>query len=179
LVSVLSFGVFYQLGKKNINTIITDRSSLFEKVVELQHNTLLGFAMVNAWWDDMVKAVDEKDEAWLADTVLVDIEKFYGNVVWIYNKKGEMIYGATLYEDKATKDIVTKNLIPPEKVREWIANSTQPNFFINTEAGLIEVAGDGISMSTDNPDRNQPFSGMYIAARLWDKDYLSKKAKIL
>ncbi|MDD5019854.1 MAG: ATP-binding protein, partial [Candidatus Omnitrophica bacterium] len=65
-----------------------------------------------------------------------------------------------------------------EAVRDIFLKKRLCYFFVNTEAGLMEIRGATIHPTADN-DRQTPPQGYFFAGRLWNKGYTDELADLI
>jgi signal transduction histidine kinase len=143
---------------------LKERTKSFEEFLEKNGEPLKTFAEYDAYWDQMVQAVENKDKKWFEENVSSQaVESYYANAAWVYDAEGQNLY--------AVNDINATDLpeipIPKAAFDELFANSPWAHFFVEAPQGIMEIRGATVHGSRDL-GRQTPRHGFLFVGRLWD-----------
>lgn len=178
LVSLIT--VFFILGllslrnseSKNISMLLKDRVSekdtILSKIINLKSKPLLSYVYDYSYWDEMITFTKTINEKWAYENIIVPLNTFNVNAVWIYNPNFELIYTTNNLNDRTFKELQ----LSKEDFKSIVALNPFAHFFINTSLGLMEISMAPLQPGYDN-NRVTPPQGYYIGGRLWTKEYLN------
>ena len=171
--------VFFILGllslrnseTRNISMLLKDRISekdtILKKVLDLKSNTLLSYVYDYSYWDEMLAFTKSKDEKWAYENIITTMPTFNINAVWIYNTDFNLIYTTNDLGDRTFRELS----LSKEDLKSIVSLNPFAHFFINTNAGLMEISLAPLHPGYDNKRVTQP-SGYLIGGRLWTNEYL-------
>ncbi|HQP91249.1 MAG TPA: ATP-binding protein [Candidatus Omnitrophota bacterium] len=152
-----------------------EKSAYFSELIKLKSANLGALAFDYTYWDEMVDFVSTADAEWakgnLSETVL---NTYQADGVWVYDPALALVYSITSKRVSGLKDF------PLEKdtIRAIFKKNRLCDFFIITEAGLMEVKGATIHPTMDAERLTEP-RGYFFTGRLWTKKYLSELGKLI
>ncbi|MCK9603734.1 MAG: ATP-binding protein [Candidatus Omnitrophica bacterium] len=153
-------------GEKNI---------YFDKLMKLKGASLETLAFDYTYWDEMVSFVKHNDIAWAEKTIDETVLKTYqADAIWIYKMDLSLLYSIKSQGAIGLKDFP----LPEGSINNIFSKDRFCHFFINTNAGLMEVRGATIHPSAD-PERKTSPHGYLFAGRLWNKEYTSELADLV
>ena len=148
---------------------VGQQRDFFAQRVNLLGRTLGTFAYDYTFWDDMVEMVHNADTAWADEYVAEALETYQADAVWIVNRDLTCIYSAG---DSAISTAFSRETWKISCL-SLFADTAFAHFFLLSEQGLLEFRGATIHPSDDR-DRRTPTQGYFLAARLWDDDYVAE-----
>ncbi|MCE5339956.1 MAG: PAS domain S-box protein [Planctomycetaceae bacterium] len=166
------------LEVKRMCTIFNERKQTtianFAQIVEMVNKKLETYAIESTYWDEMVKAVENKDTDWFKSSVeqIVLTANNY-NGVWIFNKDKTPVFSTGTEE----KGFIPEFPIPAETFDLLLDGKVVCHFFIKTSKGFMEINGAKIYPGSD-PARQTTPRGYFFAGKLWDTSYITNIAKM-
>ncbi|MEY2494388.1 MAG: two-component system, cell cycle sensor histidine kinase and response regulator CckA [Verrucomicrobiota bacterium] len=161
---------------------IDERSNAFDLFLEKDGEALKTLAEYDAYWDQMVQAIERNDQEWFKDNLNRDtLEGYRVNAAWIYRTNAEVIYqvknfgttdGSTPHEASDTTDLPDIP-IPREAFEKLFASDPFAHFFVKIGNDIIEVRGATVHGSKDL-GRQTPRHGFLFVGRLWNEPALKE-----
>lgn len=161
---------------------IDERSNAFDLFLENDGEALKTLAEYDAYWDQMVQAIERNDQAWFKDNLTREtLEGYRANAAWIYRTNAEVAYqvkniGATdlpksPVPHEASDPTDLPGPIPREAFDKLFANEPFAHFFVKIGKDIMEVRGATVHGSKDL-GRQSPRHGFLFVGRLWNEPAL-------
>jgi PAS domain S-box-containing protein len=155
---------------------IREKEVYFTKLVALKGANLKTLSTDYTYWDEMVDFVHgDKGVKWaeqnMDETVL---GTYQTDAIWVYRLDLSLVYAIKGENAAGLKDFPLSG----EAVRGIFLKKRLCHFFVNTEAGLMEIRGATIHPTADN-ERQTPPQGYFFAGRLWNKGYTDELADLI
>ncbi len=166
------------LEVKRMRTIFNERKQInasnFVQIVEMVNKKLETYVIESTYWDEMTKAVENKDTDWFKSSVeqIVLTANNY-NGVWIFNKDKKPVFSTGTEE----KGFIPEFPIPAETFDLLLDGKVICHFFIKTSKGFMEINGAKIYPGNDPARQTEPH-GYFFAGKLWDTPYIINIAKM-
>jgi len=170
---------FYQLfeNKRMYNMFAEgtkERDSYFDKLLKLKTESLETLAFDYTYWDEMVNFAHDNNLGWASENMDENVLGSYkADAIWVYNLDLSLIYSINNQEAGIIKELP----LPKDDIGSLFSKRKICHFFINTDAGLIEVSGATIHPGSD-PLRETPPHGYFFAGRIWNEKYIAELAKL-
>jgi len=157
-----------------LQAAIDDRSFTFDNLVKLKGSPIETVAYDYTLWDELVDFIHSNNLAWVKDNISENTLKTYqADAIWIYNLDFTEIYSV---KSKQAADL--KGLpAPVDAVSSILLKNRFCHFFVNTQAGLMEIQGATIHPILD-AKRVTPPQGYFFCGRLWNKEYVDELEKL-
>lgn len=170
LVALISFRVEDRKRlKRFFEQQVGAESGYFSNLLRIKGSSLDAFAYDYTRWDEMVEFVGTGDPQWAEENLKEQLSIYKIDAIMIFDTTGRLVYAAHNEENpKLAGFIVPESCFVPTLKQERFTH-----FFIESPVGLIEVRGATVHPS-DDPERQTPSRGMFLAARLWDSAYLAE-----
>ncbi|MGE5682069.1 MAG: CHASE4 domain-containing protein, partial [Bacillota bacterium] len=163
--------------KDKFETLLKERTKEKEelvcRVISTLGENLRTFTYDYSYWDDMLKFLSTGDSGWAYVNIESVLPTFKAYGAWVYNKDLKLVYSTDTLKSKGLHEFPLEK----EKLKVIFKGNWFPYFFINTEAGILEVRGAPIQPSADLARQTTP-KGFLISCRLWDKKYLNELAAL-
>ncbi len=143
-----------------------------ENIIKFKSELLNKVTYDYTYWDDMVAFVSSGDTTWAKENLNSLSVSFNINACWVFNTKRKLVYQ---YHNLTDFDS-TLNLFPKEIFIDLL-KSRQNNYFLNTNAGLLEISGATIHPTKDI-EKITPACGYFFIAKIWDQKYLQELESI-
>lgn len=155
---------------------IKEKEVYFTKLMALKGANLKTLSTDYTYWDEMVDFVHgNKSMTWaeqnMDETVL---GTYQTDAIWVYRLDLSLAYAIKGQSAAGLKDFPLSG----EVVRDIFLKKRLCHFFVNTEAGLMEIRGATIHPTADN-DRQTPPQGYFFTGRLWNKGYVDELAELI
>jgi signal transduction histidine kinase/ActR/RegA family two-component response regulator len=156
---------------RNISMLLKDRVSekdtIIRKVIELKSKTLLTYVYDYSYWDEMLEFLKTKDDKWAYENIIASLSTFNINAVWIYNTDYNLAYTTNNIDERTFKELP----LSKEDLKSIVSRNLFSHFFINTNAGLMEISVAPLQPGYDLTRVTKP-QGYYIGGRLWTDVYI-------
>jgi len=150
---------------------VNERSRAFDAFLERDGQPLKTLVDDDTNWDQMVRAIENKDQQWFRENVNAStLLDYKANAVWIYGVDVTMRYALNNI-DKNLPEIP----IPREALDRLFANDSFAHFFAKIGDDLMEIRGATVHDSHDH-DRHTPKQGFFFVGRLWNQPALDEMA---
>jgi signal transduction histidine kinase len=150
---------------------VNERSQAFDAFLERDGQPLQTLAEDDTNLDQMVQAIEKKDQQWFKENVNAStLLDYKANAVWIYGADVTMRYALNNI-DKNLPEIP----IPREAFDRLFANDSFAHFFVNVGDDIMEIRGATVHDSHDH-DRQTPKQGFFFVGRLWNQPALDEMA---
>lgn len=149
------------------------KAELLRRLIALKGHSLEQFANDYSQWDEMVAFSKEPSEAWALTNIVVSLENFQANAIWIFSKEGKLVYRA----GSGLPDHLSLPEFTAEQLSEQFPQEPRKALFILNEGHLWECRVTHLRSSSDVSRRGQPL-GWLVVVRLWDKAYLDSLAML-
>lgn len=151
-----------------------ERSLLLDEVLKLTSHPVKTFVTDYSNWDEMLAFVGTADPAWAPINIDISLQTFNIHAAWVLRTDGSQVYGAV----RGLPANLRNFPLPPGAFLERVQRERFSRFFMNTEAGLLEIRTAPIQPSSDM-SRGTPAQGWLLAAQLWDADYQQRLGTVL
>jgi signal transduction histidine kinase len=138
-------------------------------IIDFKSKNLRDFATDYTYWDDMVQFTRSRDLKWASDNIQVSMSTFDIDYAWVYDKNLALLYGTSQDNDESIENMPLQT----KQISLLVDTARIYNFFINTEAGLLEISGGSIH-PTNDPERKTNPEGYLFVGRLWSPEYISE-----
>jgi len=143
---------------------LKERTNSFEAFLEKNGEPLKTFAEYDAYWDQMVQAIEKNDKKWFEENVNTQtVESYYANAAWIYNSDGKKVHDVNDINATDLSEIP----IPHEAFGKLFSDSPWAHFFVQVPQGIMEIRAATVHGSKDL-GRQTPQRGFFFVGRLWD-----------
>jgi len=175
--------VFRAFDQRNFRKIRGDRlieaKRSFDAFLAQDGEPLETLADYDTTWDNMVQAIETKNEKWLRENVSSETLLGYkAYAVWIYNRDATLVYSRNAIPvdpelDKSVQEN-RRNIIPPdlslprEAFDKLFAKQPFAHFFVKIDGDLMEIRGATVHGSKDSA-RQGPQQGFFFVGRLWNQ----------
>jgi two-component sensor histidine kinase len=146
-----------------------ENTRLLENMIGFKSHSLLTFVTDYTFWDDMLLFTETGDTSWASENISVSLKTYDSDVAWVFNRELELIY----FVSGAGTGFTDTNAITKEIIGFTTSNSRFLNFFVKTNAGIIEVRGASIHPTSDVDRVTEP-GGYFVVGRLWSKKLLEE-----
>ncbi|HWM24056.1 MAG TPA: ATP-binding protein [Chthoniobacterales bacterium] len=148
---------------------VTERNQAFDAFLEKHGEPLKMLADDNASLDQMVEAIEKRDQQWFRGNVNgAALVGYKANQAWIYGPEATLRY-STDTNDKQPPALP----ITPEAFEQLFANGPSAHFFVKIGADIVEIRGARVHGSRDF-ERPPPGKGFLFAGRWWNKPALEE-----
>jgi PAS domain S-box-containing protein len=157
----------------HINQIISGEAShqlkVLTRILDIQKSSIDNYIFDYTYWDEMVEIVEKRDYNAAKLNIDPSMESYNVQAVWVYDSSLNLVYFAG--DDSCNSNLgILNNYF---NLHDVIQDTTFRHFFHYYDCGLLEFSMAPIQPSADLT-RQTPARGYYIAARLWDKNYLQQ-----
>lgn len=148
---------------------VTERNQAFDAFLEKHGEPLKMLVEDNANLDQMVQAIETKNQQWFSDNVNgAALVGYKANQAWIYGPDATLRYSTdTNYKEPPPLPI------PSEAFEHLLAKEPLGRFFVKIGPDIVEIRGARIHGSRDF-ERLPPGRGFLFAGRLWNKPALEE-----
>src|SRR2546421_7627643 len=148
-----------------------ERRNAFDLFWEKDGEPLKTLAEYDTTWDDMVKAIQQKNIKWLQENVSDETLLGYkANAVWIYDSAATLIYSRNSSNARPL-DLP----IPREAFAQLFSGDSFANFFVRIGDDLVEIRAATVHGSKDS-NRQTPQQGFFFVGRLWNTEELKERS---
>jgi PAS domain S-box-containing protein len=179
IIILFTAGLIYtnQLERQRIAILfknrIEEKKALLDMVINLNGSGLKNFAYDYTIWDDMVEFVKEPSAKWAEENIESSLSTYKANAVWIYRNDFSPVY----HIDNLETPNLSISLFPHDSIAQIFSRDKFCHFFLKDSCGLMEIQGAPIQPTSDVERITAP-QGYFLAARLWDGDYLDEIARL-
>lgn len=170
--------VFVHLQQRQIDVMEdarrTERIAIFDRLMQLQGNTLHSFTYDYSYWDDMVRFLASRDPQWASINIDSVLPSFQLQAAWVFDVDLRPTYAVTTIEETDASRLLP---VPREDLLTALRAKPFSHFFARTERGLMEIRAAPIQPSADSA-RVTPAQGYLLAGRLWDPAYLDELSEL-
>jgi signal transduction histidine kinase len=143
---------------------LQERTNSFEAFLEKNGEPLKTFAEYDAYWDQMVQAIEKDDKKWFEENVNTQtLESYKANAAWIYNADGKRVHDVNNINATDLSEIP----VPGEAFDQIFAETPWAHFFARVPLGIMEIRAATVHGSKD-VGRQTPRHGFFFVGRLWD-----------
>jgi len=148
---------------------VTERNLAFDAFLEKNGEPLKMLADDNANLDQMVEAIEKRDQQWFSDNVNgTALVGYKANQAWIYGTDATLRYSTdTNYREPPPLPI------PPEAFEQLFAKEPLAHFFVKIGTDIVEIRGARVHGSR-NFERHPPGRGFLFVGRMWNKPALEE-----
>jgi signal transduction histidine kinase len=148
---------------------IDERNRAFDAFLERDGEPLKTLADDDTTLDQMVQAIEKKDQQWFKENVNAStLLDYKANAVWIYGADVTICYALNNI-DKNLPEIP----IPREAFDRLFANDPFAHFFVKIGDDIMDIRGATVHDSHDH-DRQTPQQGFFFVGRLWNQPALDE-----
>jgi signal transduction histidine kinase len=177
VVAAFMFGLwaFHEYDRRKFAQITQnreiERKASFEAFLEKDGEPLEILARYDAYWDQMVRAIETNDQEWFKKTVNdISLVGYKANAAWVFDPNAKLVYS------RDASDGTPPPLPLPEQAFNKIFASTQlAHFFIKVEEDIFEIRAATVHGSQEE-GRVGPQRGFFFVGRLWNKPALAEKS---
>lgn len=171
LILFAGFLTIMQIQKKQnsilVNSGIEQQNSILKTAVTAKSETIYSTLYDYTYWDDLVKYLSERNEAFAQDNIYTLFNSFNVNEVLMYDKSLQTAFEAELYDTiESIPEPISAEVFPTLYHENFI------KYYITTKRGVLEMQGATMHRSNDEA-RKQPPQGYFFMGRLLDSTYLS------
>ena len=185
LAGLWGFRAFDQQKFREIrsNRLVEAKQS-FDAFLRQDGEPLQVLADYDTTWDQMVHAIQTRDQNWLSENVSSETLLGYkAYAVWIYDRDAKLVYSKNAIPvDPELDKSLTSNTVPPalplprEAFDKLFATESSAHFFIKIDGELMEIRGATVHGSKDY-NRQTPQQGFFFVGRLWNQKPLEEMAQ--
>lgn len=171
------FGTLYWIvledGRTEIDGLLRElsqeRAARFDTATQLQGAGLESLVASYAWWDDMVKFMDQPDAKWAADNVdnIVGIPTG-GDAVWVLDANLQLLH--TIDKDYRRLPVPYAS---PAVLRQAIGDRYTFRFYTQIDGMLWEIFGAAIQ-DAKFWRHQTPVRGYLLLGRRWDESWVAQ-----
>jgi signal transduction histidine kinase len=170
--------VLFQQGeqgrmKRFFASRVEEQDVTFDKLVELKGASLEMFAVDYTYWDEMVRCIAEHDQQWADENIAEALGTYKSDAAWLFDVGRGPVYSAVA----EGREALAEYALPDSSFAGLDGQNHFAHFFVPTDAGLMEVRGATVHPS-DDPDRQTPVRGYFLAGRLWDAAFLEDLSNV-
>ncbi|MCO5265202.1 MAG: ATP-binding protein [Lentimicrobium sp.] len=171
LILFAGFLTIMQIQKKQnsilVNSGIEQQNSILKTAVTAKSETIYSTLYDYTYWDDLVKYLSERNEAFAQDNIYTLFNSFNVNEVLMYDKSLQTAFEAELYDTiESIPEPISAEVFPTLYHENFI------KYYMTTKRGVLEMQGATMHRSNDEA-RKQPPQGYFFMGRLLDSTYLS------
>jgi len=157
--------VFRSITAERVN----ERTRAFDAFLEKDGEHLKTLAEDDTNLDQMVEAIQKKDEQWFKENLNgPTLAGYKANAVWMYGPDGTLVHSTN------NTDTTPPSLpIPREAFAQLFAKGPFVHFFLKIANELMEVRGATVHGSKDS-ERQSPGHGFFFAGRWWNNRELEE-----
>jgi len=148
---------------------VNERNQAFDAFLKMNGEPLKTLADDDTTLDDMVRAIEKKDEQWFKESV-------NGSTLAGYKANAAWIYGPDATPRYSTNSAYTEPPplpIPREALDQLFAKEPFAYFFVKIAGDIMEIRGATVHGSKDFA-RPPPGHGFFFVGRLWNKPALEE-----
>jgi signal transduction histidine kinase len=143
---------------------VIERNRAFDVFLEKDGDRLATLADDHSNWDDMVRAIENKDAQWFKEEVNgATLAGYKANAVWIYGPDATPRYST----DSSSAEPPPLP-IPREAFDQLFAKGSLAHFFVKIANEIMEIRGATVHGSKDFA-RQPPGHGFLFVGRLWNQ----------
>jgi signal transduction histidine kinase len=185
LAGLWAFRAFDQEKFRVIRTSrLIEAKRSFEAFLEKDGEPLVTLADYDTTWDNMVQAIQTRNEKWLNENVSSETLLGYkAYAAWIYDRDAKLVYSrnAIPFDPELDKSAAgdRNNTTPPdlpiprEAFDKLFAKEPSAHFFIKIDGDLMEIRGATVHGSKDYA-RQTPEQGYFFVGRQWNQEPLKE-----
>src|ERR1700674_2045504 len=148
-----------------------ERRNAFELFWEKDGEPLKTLAEYDTTWDDMVKAIQQKNIQGLRENVSDEtLNGYKANAVWIYDSNATLIYSRN-----SSSGTPLDLPIPREAFDKLFSGDSFANFFAQIGGDFMEIRSAPVHGSKDSK-RQTPKQGFFFVGRLWNTEELKDRS---
>ncbi|MDD5194573.1 MAG: PAS domain S-box protein [Candidatus Omnitrophica bacterium] len=152
-----------------------DKSFTFDGLMKLKGVSLETLAYDYTYWDEMVTFMQKGDLAWAEANLDEETLKTYqADAIWVYKTDLSQIHFVQSANVASLKELPA----PIDAVKDILLKKRFCHFFVNTQAGLMEIRGSTIHPTLD-AERVTPPQGYFFCGRLWSKEYIGEFEQLM
>jgi signal transduction histidine kinase len=145
-----------------------ERRESFEAFLHKDGEALKTLAEYDAYWDDIIPAIANRDRSWFEKYVNEStLIGYKAHAVWTYNPGGELVYSKD-YLGETPPELP----LPPQAFARLFAHEPFAHFFVKIGDDLMELRGATVHGSADF-GRQTPQRGYFFAGRWWNNPTLA------
>jgi signal transduction histidine kinase len=175
-----AFRAFDQKKFREIRTSrLIEAKQSFDAFLRKDGEPLQVLADYDTTWDNMVQAIQTKNQKWLNENVSADTLLGYkAYAVWIFDRDGALVYSRRVEQDQSTLDDRNQAVppplpLPPEAFQKLFAKEPVAHFFVRMDGEVMEIRAATVHGSKDY-DRQNPQQGFFFLGRLWNQPPLEE-----
>ncbi|MFZ1219431.1 MAG: CHASE4 domain-containing protein [Chthoniobacterales bacterium] len=166
---------FHEYDQRKFARITKDREierkQSFEAFLEKDGEPLEILARYDAYWDQMVKAIETNDQEWFKKNVNdISLIGYKAHAAWIFNPNAKLIYSRD-----ASDGTPLPLRLPQEAFTKIFANGPLAHFFIKIAEDIYEVRAATVHGSLEE-GHVSPQRGFFFVGRLWNNPALADKS---
>ncbi len=166
---------------------LAETKQSFDAFLRQDGEPLQVLADYDTTWDNMVQAIQKKDQKWLGENVSSETLLGYkAYAAWIYDREANLVYSRNAIPvdpdlDKATFG-AQNNTIPPrlplpgDAFQKLFEKEPSAHFFIRIDGELMEIRAATLHGSKDY-NRQSPQQGYFFVGRLWNQKPLEEMSQ--
>jgi signal transduction histidine kinase/ActR/RegA family two-component response regulator len=148
---------------------VNERNRAFDAFLEKDGEPLKTLAEDDTTLDQMVQAIEKKDEQWFKENLNgPTLAGYKANAVWTYDPEGALVH-STNNTDTTPPPLP----ISREALAALFAKGPFVHFFVKIANDLMEVRGATVHGSKDS-ERQPPGHGFFFAGRWWNNRQLEE-----
>jgi signal transduction histidine kinase/CheY-like chemotaxis protein/sensor domain CHASE-containing protein len=168
---ILVFSLIFNTAIRSKNKILLQEEykhlrNETQKVQNIKNIVLDKFVFDNSYWDEVVTALKSGDSAWFAEQLVPASKTFEFDNVWIFDKKGVVIYA---YDDSLPTNALEKYDFT--QIIDSLHRNPFTHFFITNNGVLTLLYSAPIQPGIDNERITPPF-GYMICGRKFNANYV-------
>lgn len=171
LSAVFVCGVFlvYQLETSPVSLMQADSntrsSNLVKNVITHHSQGLNAFVFDYSHWDEMITAIQHKDQLWCQQYLPQGLSVYGGDITWLCDTSLQTIYSYS--RDGRAPDLpVTR-----DSSKAIFAGSKFPHYFAMLDSQIVEVSIGMVHPISDSL-RETAARGYFVVGRIWDQALL-------
>ncbi len=156
--------------RRTAETRMRERNQAFDQFLLHWGEPLAIFASDYSCEDAMVRAIAAGDRKWAEGALSENtLTSYRAHVVWLYRPDRTLVFSQNHLYSSALQEVPL-----PRPAFDSLFNAQPlPHFFVQTEAGLLEVRGATVHPSRDSGRASAP-QGFFFAARIWSQEDLKE-----
>ena len=164
-----------------ISRLIEAKQS-FEAFLRKDGEPLQVLADYDTTWDNMVQAIQTRNQKWLSENVSGETLLGYkAYAVWIYDREAALVYSRRVDQDQPALDDRNRAVPPPlpipeEAFQKLFAKEPVAHFFVKMDGEVMEIRAATVHGSKDY-DRQSPQQGFFFLGRLWNQPPLEEMSQ--
>jgi PAS domain S-box-containing protein len=145
-----------------LESVRTEREAAFSSIVEVSGSTLALFASDYSFWDEMIDFIEDPDPQFAEDNLVVGLDSFRADRVYVYDASGRNVYAYERGEDPSVLPP-----LPPEAF-ERVRASRLAHFFLIEDEEFIEYRMATVHPTLDVDRATEPH-GFLLVGKKWDE----------